>query len=101
MQVSGLRTEGDLVDFLRREAPIELERLESIAWFAAVERDRVPGRPMPRESSYPAWLRATSGLFQPRISSEAVRTRHAPVAGSRTPSGRGILNGCSVRQPSR
>ena len=73
-------TEGDVVDFLRREVPNELERLESIARLVASERDPVPGRPKPRDSSYAAWLQATYGFFQPRISSEAVRTRQPLVA---------------------
>jgi hypothetical protein len=74
-------TEGDVVDFLRREAPNELERLESIARFVGSESDPEPGRLMPRDSSYAAWLQATYGFFQPRISSEAVRARRPLVAG--------------------
>jgi hypothetical protein len=79
--MSERETEGDVVDFLRREAPIELERLESIARLVASERDPDPGRPMPRDSSYVAWLRATFGIFQPRIGSEAVHDWRASVAG--------------------
>jgi hypothetical protein len=74
-------TEGDVVDFLRREAPMELERLESIARLVASESDPVPGRPMPFDSSYAAWLQAIHGTFQPRINSEAVRARRPLVAG--------------------
>ena len=81
MRKSEWETEGDVVEFLRREAPIELERLESIARLVASEHDPVPSRPMPRDMSYVAWLRATFGIFQPRISSEAVPARQAPVGG--------------------
>ena len=73
-------TEDDVVDFLRREAPNELERLESIARFVAPESDPEPGRPTARDSSYAAWLQATYGIFQPRVSSESVRTRKPLVA---------------------
>jgi len=65
----------EVVDFLRREAPIELERLESIARLVASERDPAPGRPVPRDSSYAAWLRTTFGIFEPRISDGGVRAR--------------------------
>ena len=75
------QTEGDVVDFLRREAPSELERLESIARLVASESDPVPGRPMPRDSSYDAWMQAIYGIFQPPIGSEAVRARRPLVAG--------------------
>jgi|GEM_PF-5051172 len=44
-------TEGDVVAFLRREAPNELERLVSIARFVASENEPEPGRLMPRDSS--------------------------------------------------
>ena len=68
-------TRVDVVDFLRREAPIELERLESIARLVASERDPAPGRPVPRDSSYAAWLWTTFGIFEPRIGGRGVRAR--------------------------
>ena len=73
MSVEGTGT--DVVDFLRREAPIELERLESIARLVASDSDPVPGRPVPGESSYAAWLRTTFGIFEPRFSGETVHGR--------------------------
>ena len=73
--MSAEETGVDVVDFLRREAPIELERLESIARLVASESDPVPGRPVPGDSSYAAWLRTTFGIFEPRMTREAVRTR--------------------------
>jgi hypothetical protein len=79
--MSEWETEGDVVDFLRREAPIELERLESIARLVASERDPDPGWLMPLDSSYVAWLPATFGIVPPRIGSEAVRDWQASVAG--------------------
>lgn len=79
--MSEREVEFDVVAFFRREAPIELERLESIARLVASECDPVPGRPTPCDSSYAASLQATFGIFLPRNSGDAVRAREAPVAG--------------------
>lgn len=53
----------DLIEFLRREAPSEFARLQSIAQVAATG----PVRTLPRrdtdDCSHEAWLRATFRMF--------------------------------------
>jgi len=56
---------GALVDFLRREAPGELDRLRSIGELVLShsECDRSDAR----HPSYAAWLRETFGMFCPQV----------------------------------
>jgi hypothetical protein len=65
-----LDTGDAVIDFLRSEAPLEYERLQSIARLVASERGQIQSRPAPRDSSYPAWLQATFGIFGPRMGIE-------------------------------
>jgi hypothetical protein len=52
-----------VVDFLRREAPIEFERLRSISQLVSSWSEADAARPDPRYSHYAAWLRETFGMF--------------------------------------
>jgi hypothetical protein len=57
------RIHDDVIDFLRREAPTELQRLQSIARLVRSRPGHFQSRPQPRNTSYEAWLEATFGIF--------------------------------------
>jgi|NGEPerStandDraft_6_1074524.scaffolds.fasta_scaffold30948_2 hypothetical protein len=61
-----IRCSDDVINFLRREAPTELQRLESIARLVGSKPGHLQSRPQPRDSSYEAWLQATFGIFGTR-----------------------------------
>jgi hypothetical protein len=52
-----------VVEFLRREAPFEFERLRSISQLVSSWSEADSARPGSRNSPYAAWLRETFGLF--------------------------------------
>jgi hypothetical protein len=56
-----------VVDFLRREAPGELDRLCSISELVLSHTESDPARPDARHPSYVAWLRETFGMFCPSV----------------------------------
>ena len=56
----------DVINFIRREAPMEFERLQSIARLVESKPGHLRSRPDPRDLSYAAWLQATFGIFSTR-----------------------------------
>jgi hypothetical protein len=56
-----------VVDFLRREAPGELDRLRSISELVLSHSECDPARSDARHPSYAAWLHETFGMFRPRL----------------------------------
>jgi hypothetical protein len=59
--------QGAVVDFLRREAPGELDRLCSISELVLSHSESDPSRSDARHPSYAAWLRETFGMFCPGV----------------------------------
>jgi hypothetical protein len=56
----------DVINFIRREAPMEFERLQSIARLVESKPGHFRSRPEPHDLSYEAWLQATFGVFSTR-----------------------------------
>lgn len=52
-----------LLEFLQREAPIELERLRSIAQVVAPGPSRPAGRPEGGDHSHQDWMQVTFAIF--------------------------------------
>jgi hypothetical protein len=55
-----------VVEFIRREAPCEFERIRSIGRLVASWPESESVRRDPRLPSYAAWLRETYGIFDVR-----------------------------------
>ena len=67
VRMSNRESENAVLDFLRREAPIELERLESIDRLVASESRSASDWSMARDGSQAACLPQAFGIFQPRV----------------------------------
>jgi hypothetical protein len=55
---------SSVVEYLRLEAPLELERLESLDHLVHSWADWGSAGEQSRQASYSAWLRATYRMFQ-------------------------------------
>jgi hypothetical protein len=60
-----------VIEFLRREAPFEFERLRSISQLVSSWSEADGARPGSRYSAYAAWLRETFGMFESSSGSSA------------------------------
>jgi hypothetical protein len=58
MNAEGSTSTGAVIDYLRREAPFEFERLQSIGRLEARADENGTG-PEPGDPAYAAWLRET------------------------------------------
>jgi hypothetical protein len=53
----------DLIEFLRREAPSELERMQSISRLVSSYHEEDATHPGPSQFSYSAWLEERFAIF--------------------------------------
>jgi hypothetical protein len=59
MNVEQSTPTGAVIDYLRREAPFEFERLQSIGRLEASRAEESGAEPEPGDPAYAAWLRET------------------------------------------
>jgi hypothetical protein len=59
MNVEQSSPTGAVIDFLRREAPFEFQRLQSIGRLEASQAEESGAGPEPEDPAYAAWLRET------------------------------------------